>query len=181
MPAAPRAASAWPSDPGGAANAGLILPAASTRLVRLSRRADFERVLGAGASAIAARSPHFVLHHLPNTDELSDELSTGGHPEGALPVDVFRPAARELLVGVVIPKRWARRAVTRNLLKRQMYAAFARHAPALPGGMWVVRLRAAFDRERFPSADSKALRRVVRSEVDALMQAAVRQRAGRAG
>ncbi|WP_337877898.1 ribonuclease P protein component [Caldimonas sp.] len=154
----------------------MILPAASTRLVRLSRRADFERVLGAGASAIAARSPHFVLHHLPNTDE----LSTGGHPEGALPVDVFRPAARELLVGVVIPKRWARRAVTRNLLKRQMYAAFARHAPALPGGMWVVRLRAAFDRERFPSADSKALRRVVRSEVDALMQAAVRQRTGRA-
>jgi ribonuclease P protein component len=175
MPVAPRAASAWPSDPGSAANAGLALPAAPAHLVRLSRRADFERVLGAGASAIAARSPHFVLHHLP----VGAQLSTGAEPEVAPLVDVSAVTARTLAVGVVIPKRWARRAVTRNVLKRQMYAAFARHAPALPGGMWVARLRAAFDPEQFPSADSTALRRAVRAEAEALMDAAARRGAGR--
>jgi ribonuclease P protein component len=175
MPVAPRAASAWPSDPGSAANAGLAQPAAPADLVRLSSRADFERVLGAGASAIAARSPHFVLHHLP----VQAQLSTGADPEGAPLVDVYAATARTLAVGVVIPKRWARRAVTRNVLKRQMYAAFARHAGILPGGMWVARLRAAFDRDQFPSADSLALRRAVRAEADALMDAAARRWAGR--
>jgi ribonuclease P protein component len=62
--------------------------------------------------------------------------------------------------------------VTRSLLKRQIYAASGRHAAALPAGVWVVRLRAPFDRERFPSAASPALRLVARSELEALFTAA---------
>lgn len=67
-------------------------------------------------------------------------------------------------LGSVVPKRLARRAVTRNLVKRQIRAAFAA-AGGLPPGLWVVRLRAPVDRREFPSASSDALRRVLREEL----------------
>ena len=51
-----------------------------------------------------------------------------------------------LWLGCVVPKRHARRAVTRSLLKRQIRGAFDRHAAALAGGLWLVRLRAPFRR-----------------------------------
>jgi ribonuclease P protein component len=39
----------------------------------------------------------------------------------------------------------------------------------LAPGLWIVRLRAPFDRVLFPSAASPALRRAVRSQLDALL------------
>ena len=45
-------------------------------------------------------------------------------------------------LGLVIPKRHARRSVTRSLLKRQIRAAAARRGPNSAQGLWVVRLRA---------------------------------------
>jgi ribonuclease P protein component len=71
-------------------------------------------------------------------------------------------------LGSVIPKRHARRAVTRNLLKRQVRAALARHAAALPAGLWLVRLKAPFVPAQFPSAASGALRAAARGELDTL-------------
>ena len=104
----------------------------------------------------------------------------------------------------VVPKRHARRAVTRSLLKRQVRAAVDRvaglpqeaAASALPkspgeprrpagaglyGGLWIVRLRAPFDRLAFPSAASQALRGVVRAELDGLLAAALLRCAGGGG
>ncbi len=75
-------------------------------------------------------------------------------------------------LGLVVPRRLARRAVTRQLLKRQMRAALQRHAAALPGGLWVLRLRSGFDSQRYLSAASTALRQAVRGELDALLAAA---------
>jgi ribonuclease P protein component len=80
-------------------------------------------------------------------------------------------------LGLVVPKRHARRAVTRSLLKRQMRAAMQRHAQHMPPGMWVLRLRSAFDIAQFPAATSGALRRVLRTELDALL-AGIQARAG---
>jgi len=77
----------------------------------------------------------------------------------------------------VVPKRHARRAVTRSLLKRQVYAAGNRHAAALSFGLWIVRLRAPFDRDAFPSASSTVLRDVARNELDALFQSVTRSAA----
>lgn len=71
-------------------------------------------------------------------------------------------------LGSVVPKRLARRAVTRNLLKRQIRAAMARYADALPQGLWLVRLRSPFAPAAFPSAASQALRTAARAELDAL-------------
>jgi len=72
-------------------------------------------------------------------------------------------------VGCVVPKRHARRAVTRNLLKRQMRASFDRHAASLPGGLWLVRLRAGFSTAEFVSARSVALAQAARAELDGLL------------
>ena len=110
---------------------------------RLRCRSQFERLL---ATPAAARTPHFALH-----------CSAG--------------EAGTLCVGAMTPKRWARRAVTRNAIRRQIYATgAAQHA--LPAGMYLVRLRAMFAPAHFPSASSPALRRAVREELTALWQRA---------
>ncbi len=77
-------------------------------------------------------------------------------------------------LGAVVPKRHARRAVTRALLKRQIYAAGERHRAGLDGGLWVVRQRAPFDRTVFPSAASEALKRCARAELESLFEASLR-------
>jgi ribonuclease P protein component len=144
---------------------------------RLIESSEFVRVLG---SRSRASTVHFAVHHLPaglqrpsatpakpSSIELSTKLGTDG--EG--PVDDF-PGSALRKIGAVVPKRHARRAVTRSLLKRQIYAASSRHADSLAHGLWVVRLRAPFDRTRFPSAASSALRLVARTELEALFTAA---------
>jgi ribonuclease P protein component len=75
-------------------------------------------------------------------------------------------------LGMVCPKRHARRAVTRNLLKRQMRALMDEHGGALPLGLWVMRLRAPFDPRQFPSATSDALRIAARTELRGLIDRA---------
>lgn len=74
--------------------------------------------------------------------------------------------------GAMIPKRWARRAVTRNLIKRQIYSIVAEHEAALPAAAYLVRLRSAFPRQQFKSAASDTLRIAVRAEVEQLFDKA---------
>ncbi|MEO5882570.1 MAG: ribonuclease P protein component [Caldimonas sp.] len=148
-------------------------------MARLVRSADFERVLGLRSRA---RTPHFAVHHLPApaagrsvpAAELGrGKLSTELEECTEWPVDdsSFEFPKR---LGVVVPKRHARRAVTRSLLRRQIYAAGGRHADALARGLWIVRLRAPFDRDRFVSAASSVLRELARAELDDLFRAVSR-------
>ncbi len=76
--------------------------------------------------------------------------------------------------GAMVPKRWARRAVTRNLVKRQIYTLFAQQENALPPAAYLVRLRSGFDRAEFQSAASAALRAAVRAELQYLLGRAAR-------
>ena len=146
------------------------------------KSADFERTLAAPSRA---RSPHFAVHHvegapgvgLPlSAHKLPTELSTGQPAPAVAAVDDLPPGGAWW--GAVVPKRHARRAVTRTLLKRQIRAAMQRQA-RLPDGMWVVRLRAPFDRTQFPSAASEPLRRAARDELDRVLADAVRRVATR--
>lgn len=94
-----------------------------------------------------AKTPHFVLH-----------LSEGAFGK--------KPGSR---IGCVIPKRCAKRAVTRNLIRRQIYTAaqaveFWQQAPC----DMVVRLRRSFSPSIFTSAGSMALKEQVRQEMQAL-------------
>ena len=84
-------------------------------------------------------------------------------------------APHAVWLGMVVPKRHARRSVTRSLLKRQIRAAVSGRAASLAGGLWVVRLRAPFDTARFASAASDELRRAARVELERLIGEAVQR------
>ncbi len=68
-----------------------------------------------------------------------------------------------------MPKRWARRAVTRNAIKRQIYTVAGERCLRMPQAGYVVRLRTAFDRKVFVSATSDQLKRAVREELQQLL------------
>ena len=76
----------------------------------------------------------------------------------------------------MIPKRWARRAVTRNTIKRQIYTVACDFESDMQGGAWVVRLRAGFDKTQFRSASSVRLKEAVRAELRDLLARATRVR-----
>ena len=79
-------------------------------------------------------------------------------------------------MGLVVPKRHARRSVTRNLIKRQMRELMLAHAGNLAPGLWVLRLKAPFDRKLFISPASEPLRSTAHDELAQLLQrAAVRR------
>ena len=118
---------------------------------RLKTRAQFQAVLAGGT---VARTAHFALHR------------TG--LDAQLPLSGLLFAVQEPWVGALIPKRWAKRAVTRNAIKRQIYAVSQNVEASLSPAAHVVRLRSAFDRARFPSASSDALKLAVRTELQQL-------------
>jgi ribonuclease P protein component len=120
-------------------------------LQRLKSREQFQAVM---AGAPAAKTPHFVLHRGPLDAMRSDRP--------LFPVDAA-------WMGVVLPKRWARRAVTRNAIRRQIHELSRQHAEFLPKAAWVVRLRSEFSRKQFVSATSEPLKRAVRAELEQLL------------
>jgi len=118
---------------------------------RLRNRAQFQAVL---AGPPVAKTAHFALHR----------ASLDGEHDG-------RPlfSSADVWLGVMLPKRWARRAVTRNTIRRQIYET-ARALPAAPPpSAWVVRLRSEFSRKQFLSATSEPLKRAVRAELQQLL------------
>jgi ribonuclease P protein component len=144
-------------------------------IARLVRSADFERVL---RTRTRVNSQHFAVHHVaerpstpsrPAAKALPGELSTGEVRIELPPVD------DSVWLGTVVPKRHAKRSVTRSLLKRQIRHAVTAHSGALAGGLWVVRLRAPFDRAHFVSAAPDELRRVAREELDSLIGSAAQR------
>ncbi|SPU48697.1 ribonuclease P [Bordetella trematum] len=78
----------------------------------------------------------------------------------AAPADETDPTAR---LGLVIAKRFAPLATTRNAIKRVLREAFRHQRPGLPARDYVVRLHS-----RVTPATLTALKRAVRSEADAL-------------
>lgn len=74
--------------------------------------------------------------------------------------------------GIVVPKRHARKATTRNLLRRQMREAMQRHHAGLASGMWLLRLCRPFDSHRFRSAAPAQLREAARAELEGLLKRA---------
>ena len=82
-------------------------------------------------------------------------------------------------LGLVVPKRLARRAVTRNLVKRLGRAGLAdqlHSAQPLPPGLWVLRLRSPIDRKLYPSAKSEPLRQALREDLQLLWRRALNPR-----
>jgi ribonuclease P protein component len=118
-----------------------------------------------------AKTTHFVLQAFPK-QPVAQELPTGVAPDRTESVDnlgAMRATARAPIgLAVVVPKRHAKRAATRNLVKRQVREAVCRSGAGWAGRQLLIRQRGAFDRERFRSAASDALRDAVRGELDQL-------------
>ena len=119
-------------------------------IAHLRTRAQFDAVFAGG---VAGKTPHFVLHYAQTVERDSKAAKNNA----------------TITVGAVLPKRWAKRAVTRNTLKRQIYAVSESLAPHLMPGCYIVRLRAEFSRKEFVSATSDALKLAARAELQTLL------------
>jgi ribonuclease P protein component len=103
-----------------------------------------------------ARSPHFALHTCNIETSL---LQADGVQQSALfPV-------MDVWLGAMVPKRWAKRAVTRNAIKRQIFSVSGEFEGLLQHRAHLIRLRASFERKQFVSASSDVLKRTVREEL----------------
>jgi ribonuclease P protein component len=123
----------------------------SSLMNRLRSRSQFQAVL---AGSTIAKTSHFAMHCTP----------IPGMPEAA---QVF---THDVWLGAMVPKRWAKRAVTRNTIKRQIYAAGVSLSGQFPKAAFLIRLRQEFSRKAFPSASSSALQVAVRAELLELLQ-----------
>ena len=129
---------------------------------RLKTRPQFQAVL---AGIIVAKSKHFALHR-SGLEVESIAAQSGGSS------DVRRLFGEQATwIGAMVPKRWAKPAVTRNLIKRQIYSVSADFSQQYPQAAFVVRLRLGFPRAEFVSAGSVQLKCAVRAELQALMRA----------
>ena len=143
---------------------------------RLKTRPQFQAVL---AGSIAARTPHFALHRnaleavVVATATVPDSM---GVQDKKLSEVFISPAlfpVQDTWIGAMVPKRWAKRAVTRNAIKRQIYTVSKIFMHSYPQAAFLVRLRKEFSRKEFPSATSAALQEAVRTELNTLMSSAI--------
>jgi len=183
-------------------------PSTHRRLGSLSQAADFQRLLSVRPRA---KTVHFVIHHLAGSPTMKvwTPKETGSLIEPEQPSETDLPTGHVLSVdksvqnlfetqssapaksvgndgvwlGMVIPKKQAKRAVTRNLVRRQMREAAGRFlrpgiSPSTTDGLWLLRLKQGFSHSEFPSADSLPLRRLVRQELDQLFLKALQTASG---
>jgi ribonuclease P protein component len=125
---------------------------------------QFRRLLGQPA---VARHARFAVHVQPAEEALSAQLSTGSHRFSGAGVDEsLRATDLVPRLGCVVPKKLARRAVTRVLVKRlARHAAIAAQAQAPQPMWWVLRLTAPILPKDFPSATSERLRGQLRQDL----------------
>ncbi|WP_353139584.1 ribonuclease P protein component [Limnohabitans sp.] len=124
---------------------------------RLKQWSDFKAVMSAES---IARTPHFVLHQWQPVAKVSLDSELPERP--SLFIDGV------LMLGALTPKRWAKHAVTRNLIRRQIHAVSREFENALAPTAYVVRLRATFHPQKFVSASSDLLKKTVREELKQL-------------
>jgi ribonuclease P protein component len=99
------------------------------------------------------RSPHFVMY--------------------------ARPTGNAARLGLVIGKKFAPRAVTRNLVKRIAREAFRQRRAEFGGWDVLLRLHTKFDRKAMPAAASGSLKTLCRDEIMSLLDKAAREIARR--
>ena len=134
---------------------------------RFQTRPQFQAVL---AGTTIARTIHFALHrNALDVNAVQVESSQALPASGLFPI-------HDMWIGAMVPKRWAKRAVTRNTIKRQIYTVSADFFEHYPQAAFLVRLRRDYSRKEFTSATSEQLKQAVRLELQALMQAGAKAR-----
>jgi ribonuclease P protein component len=139
---------------------------------RLKTRPQFQAALAGGT---VSRTAHFALHRLTLTPPHDLPLAQAAHVGPAPSPEQALFDLSDVWLGAMVPKRWARRAVTRNAIKRQIYNVSESFCDRLPVAAHVVRLRTTFDRQQFTSATSDPLKLAVRQELVQLFERALPQ------
>lgn len=130
------------------------------RTARLLKAAEFSTLF---RMRPLKRSEHFVVYARPR------ERAVATEPTAPLPGRM----------GLVLGKKFAPRAATRNMLRRALREAFRLRREDFAGWDVMIRLHLRFDKKRFPGAAAPALKRVCRAEVMALLDDAARHIARR--
>ena len=117
-----------------------------------------------------ARTAHFALHRTALDSTVDPQLASDS---ASAPLQALFVVS-DVWMGAMVPKRWAKRAVTRNAIKRQIYSVSADFETNLSKSAHVIRLRAGFDRKQFISATSEHLKLAVRQELEQLFERAIR-------
>ena len=113
------------------------------------------------SAGTVARTPHFVLHQWQTVDK-----TYSGSGFDKTPTLFLRGVMK---MGALTPKRWAKRAVTRNMIRRQIHAVAREFEKELYPTAYVIRLRAGFAAPYFVGASSDILKKAVRSELQQLL------------
>jgi len=110
------------------------------------------------------QSDWFVLHQVS-----LKTLSTQTNPTPAM-LNVGRGLIGKQKFGALVPKRWAKRAVTRNTVKRQIFNVFSEFQPKLQTEhAMVIRLRKEIKKIDYKSARSTELIKKIQSELHELL------------
>jgi ribonuclease P protein component len=112
---------------------------------------------------------------LLKTDEFSSVFRLRPWRRTAHFVVYGRPTGNEARLGLVIGKKYAPRAATRNLVRRIAREAFRLRRAEFGGWDVLLRLHTRFDKKALPSASSPLLRALCRSEIEALLDKAARE------
>ena len=141
---------------------------------RLKTRPQFQATMSAGT---IARTPHFALHRMELAPVVKEMVADPTGPGSEDPQALFGIGGvrEQAWLGAMVPKRWARRSVTRHTIKRQIYAVAEDYEVALARASHVVRLRSGFDRKQFVSATSDQLKAAVRQELQQLFATGARR------
>jgi len=133
-------------------------------MIRLRSWDDFQKVMREGE--IVSRSQFFVLH-LTTDEKFNASLNSSPKP-----LHVNKPNQEvQLRVGALVPKRWAKRAVTRNTIKRLIYAHLELNQSFWPKThLMVVRLKKEIGKNEFISATSSHLKTTINADLTELFK-----------
>ncbi|WP_175425710.1 ribonuclease P protein component [Trinickia violacea] len=132
-----------------------------------------------GSVPLRAQATFPKAARLLKTDEFSSVFRLRPWRRSAHFVVYARPTGNEARLGLVIGKKYAPRAATRNLVRRIAREAFRVRRADFGGWDILLRLHTRFDKKALPSAASLPLKALCRVEIDELLGKAAREIAKR--
>ena len=132
-----------------------------------------------GSIPLRAQAAFPKAARLLKTDEFSSVFRLRPWRRSAHFVVYGRPTGNDARLGLVIGKKYAPRAVTRNLVRRLAREAFRLRRAEFGGWDVLLRLHTRFDKKAMPGASSPPLKALCRSEIEALLDKAAREIARR--
>jgi ribonuclease P protein component len=138
--------------------------------------ADTRVVAGtAAAQSQQAQAAFPKAARLLKTDEFSSVFRLRPWRRTAHFVVYARPTGNDARLGLVIGKKFAPRAATRNLIRRLAREAFRVRRGEFGGWDVLIRLHTKIDKKAFPSAASVPLNALCRGEIDTLLDKVARE------